>query len=82
MSDYRTLGTTQNCKGCRYWSEMIAQSNGRGLEAMCLSDASERKGQYTVGTQTCGAWQSGHFGAIDEPGQHPNAYGNGTGRKS
>ena len=28
--DYRTWGATRTCKGCRYWSEMVAQSIGGG----------------------------------------------------
>ena len=33
-----TRAPGRNCGGCRYWSEMIAQSiGGREVEAMCLS---------------------------------------------
>ena len=63
----RTNGETRNCAGCRYWSEMIAQSIGDGpVEAMCLGDG-PLKGQYTTGKQTCPAWKSGHYGAVDDP---------------
>jgi hypothetical protein len=73
--EHRTDGTTYNCKGCRYWSEMIAQSIGCGpVQAICLSQESERKGRYTTGRETCAQWASGHLGAIDEPGQDPLAY--------
>lgn len=66
MSD-RTYGDTRNCAGCRYWSEMIAQSIGCGpVQALCLSDGT-LKGKYTTGRQTCESWASGHHGAIDEP---------------
>lgn len=29
--DHRTYGKTRNCKGCRYWSEMLAQCHGGGV---------------------------------------------------
>jgi len=67
MSD-RTYGETKDCRGCRFWSEMIAMCNGGGpVQAMCLSDNGPRKGKYTSGRQTCEAWKSGHLGAIDDP---------------
>lgn len=74
--DHRTYGKTKNCKGCRYWSEMIAQVIGGGpVQALCLAQKpSPMHGKYTSGRQTCEAWASGHLGAIDEPGQDPNAY--------
>ena len=77
MSDHRTYGETRNCKGCRYWSEMIAQALGGGpVEAMCLSREGPERGKYTSAARTCVAWASGHLGAIDEPGQDPQAYAN------
>ena len=34
----RSYGETDNCNGCRFWSEMIAQSIGGGpVQALCLS---------------------------------------------
>ena len=71
----RTYGETQDCAGCRYWSEMIAQSIGCGpIEAMCLSGDGPKASKYTTGRMACPAWKSGHFGAVDEP---PN-YGEET----
>lgn len=70
----RTYGETKNCKGCRFWSEMIAQVQGNGVTAMCLADEGGNKGRYTAGLMTCGSWKSGHLGAIDDP---PN-YGEET----
>lgn len=67
MTD-RTYGDTENCAGCRYWSEMIAQAlGGRPLEAMCLSSDGPLKGKYVTARQTCSAWASGHYGAVDDP---------------
>jgi hypothetical protein len=64
---HRTYGETKNCKGCRYWSEMIARSIGGGpVQAMCLSGG-PLDGKDVCGHQTCSAWTSGHHGAIDEP---------------
>lgn len=74
MSD-RTYGETKNCAGCRFWSEMIAQSIGGGpVEAMCLADDGPLAGKYVTARRTCPAWKSGHFGAVDAP---PN-YGEET----
>lgn len=63
----RTYGKTKNCAGCRYWSEMIAQSIGQGVEALCLSDEGPFSGNYVSEWQKCQAWKSGHFGAVDDP---------------
>jgi hypothetical protein len=73
MSD-RTYGETQNCAGCRYWSEMIARCNGGPVEAMCINYVSPNNMKYTTARTTCGFWASGHLGAVDEPGQDPRAY--------
>jgi hypothetical protein len=76
--DHRTYGETRNCKGCRYWSEMLAQALGGGpVQAMCLAPdtpAAAMRSKYTSGHMRCDAWASGHLGAVDEPGQDPDAY--------
>lgn len=76
MSDDRTYGETKDCRGCRYWSEMLAQAGGGivGVQAMCISPDSPERMKYKNGRSTCDKWQSGHLGAVDEPGQDPNAY--------
>lgn len=71
--DYRTWGETRNCKGCRYWSEMLAQSHGASVRAACLAPQGEHAGQFTHERQTCESWKSGEFGAIDSPGGDPYA---------
>lgn len=78
---HRTYGETKNCKGCRYWSEMIAQAMGGGpVQAMCLAQKpAPLSGRFTTSSHTCNAWASGHLGAIDEPGQDPRAYDETTG---
>ena len=72
----RTYGETRDCAGCRYWSEMIAQSIGGGpVQALCLAPAGgPLKGKYVTSKQSCAAWASGHFGAIDEPGEDGDPY--------
>lgn len=72
----RTNGSTIDCRGCRYWSEMIARCRGAGpVQAMCLSpDRLAKRGEYTYGNQTCEVWASGHLGAVDEPGDDPDRY--------
>lgn len=76
MSGHRTYGETRDCKGCRYWSEMVAKAGGEDLtvKALCLNQSSERRGTYQPGNARCATWASGHLGAIDEPGQDPRAY--------
>lgn len=65
----------RNCSGCRYWSEMIAQSiGGRDVEALCLIQGGPASGKYMVGTQTCPEWAKNSHGAVDDP---PN-YGEAT----
>ena len=71
----RTFGVTTDCNGCRYWSEMMAQSIGGGpITAMCLNSKSEFYGEYKIGRGSCSVWASGEFGAIDEPGQDETIY--------
>lgn len=71
----RTYGQTKDCAGCRFWSEMVAKCKGGGpVLAMCLSDG-PLASKYTPRWQTCTAWKSGHYGAVDDP---PN-YGAETG---
>lgn len=72
---HRSMGTTKNCHGCRYWSEMVARSRGGGsVEALCLAESGKHSGSYTTAFATCDSWKSGHLGAVDDP---PN-YGEET----
>lgn len=66
---HRTYGETRNCKGCRFWSEMIAHTVDGGVQAMCLS-----RMRYTSGYNTCMFWASFFDGAVDEPGSDPTRY--------
>lgn len=63
----------QVCDGCRYWSEMIAQSNGNGMEAYCLNRESPRAMTFTTRRQSCDQWRDGSWGAVDNPGGDPYA---------
>ena len=70
--DYRTWGATRTCKGCRYWSEMVARSEGGGpVQAMCLNTMSMGYRLYMGPNGTCSEWQSGELGAVDQPGGNP-----------
>lgn len=71
---HRTYGETKNCMGCRYWSEMLAQCSDGPVQAMCISGVGENKGKYLSAQNTCDSWESGHDGAIDEPGSDPLRY--------
>lgn len=78
MSDYpfgeRTFGETQNCAGCRFWSEMVAMCSGGGpMQALCLSEDGPRSGKYTTARATCPMWKSGHLGAVDDPPDYGEA---------
>jgi hypothetical protein len=61
-----TERTAPTCDGCRFWSELVAKSEGGGpVQALCLSPDGPFKGQYKVGSSTCDSWKSGHLGTID-----------------
>jgi hypothetical protein len=62
-----TFGMGQNCGDCRYWSEMIARANGRGLEALCLASNGPHAQKYVPKHNRCDGWKSGHHGAVDAP---------------
>lgn len=64
----------RDCGNCRYWSEMIAMSDGRFLKAMCLSSTGPLREIYTTVSQVCSDWASGHDGAIDDPRKDPRRY--------
>ncbi len=71
---YRSWGQTRDCKGCRFWSEMVARAGGgMSVQAMCLclSQNSPNHLRYTSGATSCGAWLPGDLGAIDSPGGDP-----------
>ena len=56
------------CSGCRFWSEMVAQSMGGGpVEALCLSDDGPKHGKYTTARMSCEKWAHNHYGAVDAP---------------
>lgn len=61
------------CDGCRYWSEMIAKSDGNGLEAYCLNRQSAHAMTFVNRHQSCDQWADGSWGAIDQPGGDPYA---------
>lgn len=69
--DHRTWGDTRNCKGCRYWSEMVAMSDESGIRALCLNKASRNHAKFTAPVVTCDAWRDGPVGAVDDPAGNP-----------
>lgn len=72
--NHRTYGETENCKGCRFWSEMLAMAHDGPVKAVCLSPVSEKRMKYHHSTASCTSWASGYDGAIDEPGSDPGRY--------
>lgn len=80
--DHRTYGETRDCRGCRYWSELITkwESGDPDVVAYCLAPGGpvnvrgytsrEGAGLYTAGAASCDAWASGHHGPIDQPGEN------------
>ena len=68
----------KKCENCRYWSQMVAQSVGNGMEALCLNDNSNDNlkdrgegvptlGEYTGEHFVCVYWKLNKYGAWDEP---------------
>lgn len=57
----------QNCSGCRWWSEMVAQAHGNGVEALCLNPKSRFHSKYTRERQVCAEWGVNNMGAVDAP---------------
>jgi hypothetical protein len=54
------------CKGCKWWSELIAQwTNGRGMEAWCFNKSSPSYQSYAH--EGCELKELGI--AIDDPSQ-------------
>ncbi len=67
--EHRSYGETKNCKGCRFWSDMLAQSEAGTVTAMCINSDSPESGKYMAGWSKCTEWKSGHYGSIDSPGE-------------
>ena len=62
------MSERKTCEGCRFWSEILAQSVGSGpIEAFCLCDDGPKAMRYVKATDFCPSWKSGHLGAIDSP---------------
>lgn len=70
---HRTYGETRDCKGCRFWSEMVAMVEGGQVVAFCLSPESLHTGRYTAPRSSCSEWKSGHHGAVDDPPNYGEA---------
>lgn len=56
------------CDECRFWSEMLAESQNGGVAAVCLNEHAAMKGKYTHGSFSCMNGKENVFGAIDQPG--------------
>lgn len=67
--DAQTRGEMKGktCTTCRYWSQMVAQSIGHGMEALCLRDKAPSHSQYTGSKYVCILWAENIYGAWDEP---------------
>lgn len=63
-----------NCVGCRFWSEMIAMQREGVMQAICLSQISPNKQQYTRASFSCPAWKEATDGAVDVPNSDPLRY--------
>lgn len=76
IDPFKQVTAKQECKNCRFWSDMIAQSWGNGLEALCLCSPNSpggsmgpKTGKFTTEHFTCSSWRENTHGAIDE---HPD----------
>jgi len=58
---------TEPCDGCKYWSELCAQSIGCGpMEALCLNSESDQYQRMTG--QGCNKYLAGR--SVDDPSCH------------
>ena len=50
--NHRSYGESKDCKGCRFWSEMMAGTDPYtgALRAVCLSMSSVQAGKWTIGS--------------------------------
>ena len=69
---HRTYGKTRDCKGCRWWSEMLDKIDAGQVKAMCINSKSCKSMDYTGGSETCDEWENGKFGAVDDPSIDPD----------
>jgi hypothetical protein len=77
---HKTDNETRNCEGCKFWSEMVAESIGGGpLEALCLNQDGKYSGEFTPGYVSCDKWESGEFGAVDDPERWSGTESEGSG---
>lgn len=61
------------CDSCRYWSDLIARSTGRGkIEAVCLSASSTFSGKYRRGVNHCARFAESFDRSIDDLDLPPN----------
>lgn len=61
----------KQCNTCRWWSEQEFKMVEGFHAAMCLSLDSLHWCDYVFGVASCKAWESGHFGAADQPSGNP-----------
>jgi hypothetical protein len=47
----------------------VAKVEAGTVVAMCISSESPESGNYKAGWGKCKDWASGHYGAIDSPGE-------------
>ena len=59
---------SKRCENCRSWSELLARSEGNGLDAYCLSGTGPKAGMWTNERSTCAAFKPAYGHAVDEPG--------------
>jgi hypothetical protein len=66
----------RRCGSCRYWSDLLAyKAEGSGtMEAVCLSDKSDSRGEYVRKPHFCKHYAVNDLGAVDEPGSDPLRY--------
>lgn len=67
----------ETCETCFFWSEMLAQSVGSGIQAICLAPDGPKHGKYTGRREACALHQllpSDQLGACDSPARMASAY--------
>jgi hypothetical protein len=54
-----------NCGNCKFWSDLIAKSQGSQVVAMCLAVGSPYRNTYTPEHRECRVWRGG--APVDDP---------------
>jgi hypothetical protein len=72
----RPMESEKICDNCRHWSKLVVKIHKMKIEAACLNRDGPFYSLFCRGDQCCPAWESGHWGVIDDPSVRGGAYAN------